>query len=73
MLRQEGHFAEALAELRRGHELGSKNPNWRYPSAQWVRATERLLELDGKVLSILSGKAKPADAAESLGFASLCN
>ncbi|MFI5460714.1 MAG: tetratricopeptide repeat protein [Isosphaerales bacterium] len=71
-LRQQGHYAEALAELTEGHELGSKNPNWRYPSAQWVRATARLVELDRKLPAILSGQAKPADAAEWLPLAQMC-
>jgi len=72
LLQRERHFAEALAEFKRGHEVGLKNPNWRYPSAQWVRNAERLVELDGKLPAILNGKAKPANAAESLGFAQSC-
>ena len=28
-----------------GHELGSKRPDWRYPSAQWVAQAERMLAL----------------------------
>ena len=35
-LQQKGQLREALEALQRGHELGSKDPNWRYPSAQWV-------------------------------------
>ena len=65
-------YVEALAELKRGHELGSRNPSWRYPSAEWVWQLERLVELDRKLPSILSEKAKPSDAAETLGFAQLC-
>ena len=44
-----GRFAEALISLRRGHELGSKNPRWPFPSAQWVKECERLVELDAKL------------------------
>ena len=36
-----GRFADGLAELRKGHELGSKQPGWSYPSAQWVKDAER--------------------------------
>jgi len=72
VLRQQGRFPEALAELKRGHELGSKNPNWHYPSAIWVRETERIVEVDGKLPAILAGKARPLDALETLGFAQLC-
>ncbi len=72
VFRQQGRLVEALAELKRGHELGSKNPNWRYPSAEWVRETERLVELDRKLPAVLAGKDKPSDALEMLGFAQLC-
>jgi tetratricopeptide (TPR) repeat protein len=45
VLRQQGRFDEALVYLKRGHELGSKTSGWKYPSAQWVRDTERLVAL----------------------------
>jgi serine/threonine protein kinase/Flp pilus assembly protein TadD len=69
---QKGWFAKALVHMRRGHELGSKNPRWPYPSAQWVNQCERLVELDTKLPQILKGQAKPADAAEQLAVADLC-
>ena len=43
-LREKGQLQEALRELRRGHELGAKDPNWAFPSAKWVADCERLLE-----------------------------
>ena len=43
-LREKGQLREALKELRLGHELGSKNPNWSYPSALWVEECQRLIE-----------------------------
>jgi tetratricopeptide (TPR) repeat protein/serine/threonine protein kinase len=49
-LHQKGEFREALEALRRGHELGTKKPGWSYPSAEWVRECERVVELDGKLL-----------------------
>jgi tetratricopeptide (TPR) repeat protein len=69
---QMGQFNEALIYLRRGHELGSKNPRWIYSSAQTVRSCERYLELDGKLPAILSGQKQPADPAERIGVARLC-
>jgi eukaryotic-like serine/threonine-protein kinase len=72
MLRQEGRFVEALVELKRGHEIGSKNSSWRYPSAEWVHQAERLVELDSKLPAMASGQDKPADAAESLTLAQMC-
>jgi tetratricopeptide (TPR) repeat protein len=71
-LKERGRFANALAALRRGHELGSKNPRWPYPSAQWVREAEQLVALESKLPKILSGEAQPADTAEQMVLAQLC-
>jgi serine/threonine protein kinase/Flp pilus assembly protein TadD len=43
-LQQQGELRKALKALHRGHELGSKNPRWRYPSARWLEECQRLLE-----------------------------
>jgi tetratricopeptide (TPR) repeat protein len=69
---QKGQFREALEESRRGHELGSRTPGWRYPSARRVRHCERLIELDGKLPAILQGDIKPASPAERIELAGLC-
>jgi tetratricopeptide (TPR) repeat protein len=68
-LRGRGEYAEALAELRTGHELGSKRPDWRYPSAQWVRDAERAVALAGRLPAILRGEDRPKDNAERLALA----
>jgi tetratricopeptide (TPR) repeat protein len=72
VLEHKGQFAEALVYRRRGHELGSRNPRWPHPSAQWVRNCERLVELDAKLPAILTGQKQPADTAERIGLAQLC-
>jgi tetratricopeptide (TPR) repeat protein len=72
-LRRQGEFREALKELRRGHELGSRNPAWPYRSAEWVRQCERLVELDGMLSGILDGKTTPASPAERIELARLCS
>jgi tetratricopeptide (TPR) repeat protein len=72
VLVQKGQFAAALVYLRRGHELGSKNPRWSYPSRDKVRRCVRLLELDRQLPAILSGRQQPADVAERLALAELC-
>jgi serine/threonine-protein kinase len=69
---QQGHFANALAALKRGHELGSKNSRWPYPSAQWVRTAERFVALEGRLPKLLKGEAQPADPAERLALAQIC-
>src|SRR5262249_40931901 len=71
-LRDNGQFGEALTYFCRGHELGSKSPQWRYPSAQWIKACERLIELDGKLPAILSGTKQPANAIERTEYAEVC-
>jgi hypothetical protein len=67
-----GQFRESVAELRRGHELGSRNPHWKHPSAQWLRQAEHLARLDDRLPDVLAGKDHPKDAAERLGFARVC-
>jgi tetratricopeptide (TPR) repeat protein/serine/threonine protein kinase len=70
-LAEKGEFLEGLAALKRGHALGSRNPGWPYPTEEWVRHCERLVELDGKLPAVLSGEVKPA-AGEWLEFAEVC-
>jgi WD40 repeat protein/serine/threonine protein kinase/tetratricopeptide (TPR) repeat protein len=71
-LRSQGFFNDSLAAYRRGHELGSANPQWKYPSAEWLRQAERLVALHAKLPKVLAGEIQPADAAERLTFAWLC-
>jgi tetratricopeptide (TPR) repeat protein len=67
----QGKFALALEELKRGHELGSRQgAKWRYPSGQWVKFCERLLELDGRLPRALEGET--ASPSELLALAELC-
>jgi tetratricopeptide (TPR) repeat protein len=72
VLRTQGQFAVALTNFRRGHELGSKNPLWTYPSARWIKECERLVELDAKLPAILGGKESPADAGQRTKYADVC-
>jgi serine/threonine-protein kinase len=71
-LQARGDFAQALSALKRGHELGSRRPDWRYPSLQWVQRCERLLALEARLPAVLQGKDQPANAAEQLSFADFC-
>jgi len=65
-------YAEAAASYRRGHELGSQLPNWRYPSAEWVRGAEAKAALEAKLPALVSGEVEPADVAERLECAEMC-
>jgi serine/threonine-protein kinase len=71
-LMHRGDFAEALGAFRRGHELGSKRGDWKHPSDKWVRDCERLIEREKKLLEVLAGTSKPADARERIEWARLC-
>jgi tetratricopeptide (TPR) repeat protein len=71
-LQAQGRFAEALPSLRRGHELGSKLRDWRYPSALWVRRCEKFVELDPRLPAVLKGDVRPANPTEGLQLAELC-
>jgi tetratricopeptide (TPR) repeat protein len=65
-------FAGALSVYKRGHELGSKQSGWNYPSAGWVRLAERLAALEAKLPAFLKGEHKPTDTAECLGLLCVC-
>jgi serine/threonine-protein kinase len=71
ILQLRGRFAESLVAYRRGHELGSKIPGWRYPSAGWVRTAERFVELDKKWPGILKDDTLLKNAAERVWLAKL--
>jgi serine/threonine protein kinase/Tfp pilus assembly protein PilF len=64
-------YAEALALLRRGHELGSQNPAWKYPSDKWVANCQTYANLDTQLSAVLSGEAK-AEGNEKLQLAEFC-
>src|SRR5262249_32240062 len=69
-----GQFHEALAALRRGHDLGAKIKNWKHlaPFARWIKRCERLIELDAKLPAVLDGKEAPKGAGEQTEFAEVC-
>jgi serine/threonine-protein kinase len=71
-LRIQGRFAESLAAHQRGHELGSKQPDWPYPSAEWVRQAEEMAALETKLPAFLKGEFQPKDSKERLGLAGIC-
>jgi tetratricopeptide (TPR) repeat protein len=71
-LRQQGRFAQALAAAKRGHELGSRRPDWHYPSARWVTEDEKLRELEDRLPALLRGEAEPTSPEERVAYGLLC-
>jgi hypothetical protein len=73
-LQNQGHFDKALAALRRGQDLGSRRPGWRYAAsaAGWVANCATMVKLDGKLSAVLRGESKPTSPLEALQLATLC-
>ncbi len=72
ILRVRGDYAGSLAMVRRGHELGTRQPGWSYPSAQWVADAERMAALAARLPAVLKGEDRPKDVAERLAIARMC-
>ncbi len=72
LLATQGRFAESLAAYQRGHELGMKQPGWRYPSADWVREAEARAAMEPKLSAFLKGEFQPSENQERLGLAGVC-
>jgi tetratricopeptide (TPR) repeat protein len=68
-LRQLGDYTRSLAEIRKAHELGSKRPGWKYPSAAWVAEAEHMAALAPRLPAVLKSDDIPRDTAERLTFA----
>jgi eukaryotic-like serine/threonine-protein kinase len=58
--------------MRKGHELGSRQPGWTHPSWIWVFQTQARAALDLKLTAVLRGDASPAGAGEHAAMAELC-
>ncbi|MHC4974430.1 MAG: tetratricopeptide repeat protein [Planctomycetota bacterium] len=72
LLRHKTEYDAALVHLRRAHELGLRRPNWRHPTAKWVRECERWLALSNKLPAVLAGRETLGDAQEWLDAAHIC-
>jgi tetratricopeptide (TPR) repeat protein len=71
-LRQDGQFREALTALQRGHELGSRDKDWRHPSGIWVIQAKQSIVLDEKLSAVLRGEEVVASGREQAGMAEMC-
>jgi tetratricopeptide (TPR) repeat protein len=69
----QGRFQDAVEEFRRGHEIGSRRPDWdRLRSARLLRDAERMAALAPRLPALLKGAAQPKDAGERLTLALIC-
>jgi serine/threonine-protein kinase len=73
LLQAQDDFAGALALYRKGHELGSKQPGWKYPSAEWIAQAEREAASTERLRAVLKGEAPPKDNNERLQLARVCD
>jgi len=69
--RRRGEYDEALKHFQRGHELGSADPKWPYPSAKWLAEANRLVALRPRLAAILAGADVPAEAGDIVLTASV--
>jgi hypothetical protein len=72
VLQRKGQFRESIEAFRRGNELGSRDPGFTYPSAEWLRQAQLMAQLNDRLPAVLEGKDQPKDSAERLGCADIC-
>jgi tetratricopeptide (TPR) repeat protein len=68
-LRCLGDLRGALTAYRTGHDLGTRQKDWGYPSADWVGGCEHFLELEGRLPALLRGEDR---SVGRLDLAELC-
>jgi tetratricopeptide (TPR) repeat protein len=73
ILLNRGDYATSFDMYRTGHELGTKQPDWCYPSEQWVANAKRQAALAQRLPALLKGEDRPRDVAERLDLARMCN
>ncbi len=64
-----GRHADALAAMERGHALGTKRPDWEYPSAQWLERQRHFAEAEARWVTLLAEGDEPDSWDERLGMA----
>jgi tetratricopeptide (TPR) repeat protein len=64
-----GRFDEALAEVRTGHEIGSRRKRWAHPSERWLQELETFRSLVAPLQEVEHGEREPAGAKERVALA----
>jgi tetratricopeptide (TPR) repeat protein len=67
-----GNFTEALAATQQALKLLPEGHSLRPLATRQLQACQRLLKLDARLTAVLSGDEQPANAAEQLALAELC-
>jgi tetratricopeptide (TPR) repeat protein len=64
-----GELEAGLVAMRRGHELGSSEPGFSMPTADWVRDLEGLIEDRGRLDAWSAGTSEPPPPEEQVRLA----
>jgi len=64
-----GRHREALAAMERGHQLGAAQPDWRYPSAQWLERCRMYADAEVSWEASLRDGTAPAAGDERIAMA----
>jgi tetratricopeptide (TPR) repeat protein len=67
-LREQGHFADSVASLKRAQKLGTQNIQLLFS----IQRGEEYVLLDAKLPRILNGEIQPKDAAERISLGKFC-
>jgi serine/threonine-protein kinase len=71
-LYNQGRFREAIAAFREVLRIAAPGDPQCRMAEELIRQCERLIKLDRKLSAVLQGEAEPANAAERLALADLC-
>jgi hypothetical protein len=72
VLREQGKFTEARTNFQRCLDLLAPNSPLRPRTADQLQHCERLLALEPRLGPVIKGEQQPADDAERLGLAEVC-
>jgi tetratricopeptide (TPR) repeat protein len=64
-----GDFDAALEALRAGHAGGSKDPNWKHPSAAWIKQAERRQAQAARLQALRDGAGAESTPEEQIALA----
>jgi serine/threonine-protein kinase len=72
VFRAQGKFAESLEAYRRGDLLHAKKAVHKWPTGEWVKDAEKLVDLDRDLPRVLNGERPLTTAAANRDYGRLC-